>query len=126
MFWPARTGSGASTLVTETSAEVVISVATAELLLARFASGVVLETFAVLVMVVPMGVLGLTLTTMVKTAGWAGSKMASVAMMKPVPPGAGCWVMLNAGPESCVTDTNVVLAGVASVSCTFSAVLGPL
>src|SRR5437016_4293520 len=109
MFWPARTGSGASTLVTETSAEVVIRVATAELLLARFASGVVLETFAVLVMVVPLAVLGLTLTTRVNVC---------VA-----PAGSGPPV---GGPESCVNDTSVVFAGIVSLTFTFWASLGPL
>src|SRR6266498_1086249 len=127
MLAPAVTGSGVSSLVTPRSADVFTVVVATAVLLPGTTSGVVLlRKVAVLVIVVPLGVLELTWTTMVKTAAWLGSRVASVAMMKPVPPGAGCWVMVNAGPEFCVTDTNVVLAGVASVSCTFSAVLGPL
>src|SRR6266516_2029027 len=102
MFCPANTGSGLSTLVTLMSADVVMTVLNAEVLLARLRSGVVLVTDAVLVMVVPLGVFGLTWTTRVNVS---------------VPPaGSGPPV---GGPESWVNDTRVVLAGRLSLTFTF-------
>jgi len=49
---------------------------------------------------------------------------AAVAVTVPVPPTAGV-LSVNAGPEVCIIETNVVLGGVVSVSETLDAGSGP-
>src|SRR5690349_20297307 len=93
--------------------------------LAEFGSVVAVAATAELLMTVPLAVLALTLTTMVKTAV---SEAATVALEKttlPVPPTAGALVDQPL-PVVTVADTNVVLAGTASVTVTVCASLGPL
>src|SRR5437667_373147 len=94
-------------------------------LLAGVGSVVVAAAVAELLMVAPLAVLLLTLTTIVKTAV---SPAATVALEKttlPVPPTTGALVLQ---PEPVVTtaETKVVLAGTASVTVTVWASLGPL
>jgi hypothetical protein len=79
---------------------------------------------AVLLIVVPLGVSALTLTTRVKLALAPAAKVAMAQVTVPVPPTAGL-VQAKAGPAVCVIDTNVVFVGVASLSETLWASLGP-
>src|SRR5450755_4159813 len=110
MVPPARTGPAAAVFVTDTSAPAPVRVVTVELLLARLGSGVAAVTSAVLVIVVPLGVLGDTRTTTVKLAVAPRASVPIVPLIVPVPPTAGP-VKVNAGPEVCASETNVVLAG---------------
>src|SRR5438093_7181500 len=122
MFEPALTGSGVSLFATATSAVLTVVCAVAELF-AGFESAVVDVTFAVLVMV-PVAA-ALTFTTRVNVAEAPAAKLAMFAVAVPVPPTAGV-VSVNAGPEVCIIDTNVVFAGMASLSETVDAAAGPL
>ena len=97
---------------------------TVALLLARLGSLVAAVTFAVLVIVVPAGVLGDTRTTTEKVADAPEASVAIVPLIVPVPPWAGL-VRLNAGPEVWVSETKVVLAGTRSESATDWAASGP-
>src|SRR5918911_5598572 len=126
MLLPAITfGVGEAVFVNDRSAcACTVEVAVA-VLLALFGSVVVVAAVAVLVTVVPVGVDGSTLTTMVNTAV---SDAATVALEKttlPVPPTAGL-VVDQPVPVVTVADTNVVFAGTASVTVTVCAALGPL
>ena len=94
------------------------------LLLARLGSTVAAVTSAVLTIVAPLGVLGDTRTTTVKFAKAPEASVPIVAADRPVPPAAGP-VKLNAGPEVCASETNVVFAGTTSESATVWASLGP-
>src|SRR5207244_1427226 len=106
---PARTGSGASTFVTATSATVWTVVVCVAELLAVFGSGLVESTVAVLLSVAPPGVLELTRTTNVKTCGPAVlARMPRAADTVPVPPAGGTVV---AQPAGAVNETNVVFVG---------------
>src|SRR5256885_2030471 len=84
-----------------------------------------LDTVAVFVMFEPPAALELTCTTTVNVAEPPAARVASVPLMVPVPPTGGL-LKLKVGPLVCVSDTNVVLAGMVSVSCTFWASEGPL
>ncbi len=121
---PASTGPAAAVFVTDTSACVAERVVTVAVLLARLGSEVAAVTFAVLVIVVPAGVLGDTRTTTVKLAEAPSGSVAMVPLIVPVPPTAGL-VKVNVGPEICASETKVVLAGTMSVSATVWASLGP-
>src|SRR5262249_27630202 len=92
--------------------------------LAALVSLVVVETFDMFVIVDPDSALELTWTTNVKLAPALAASVALLAVNVPVPPTAG-GESVNAGPEVCVADTNVVLAGIASVRLTLWASLGP-
>ena len=81
-------------------------------------------TLAVLLIVVPSGVPGDTMTTTVKLAEAPAASVPIVPLIVPVPPTAGL-VRLNAGPEVWASETNVVLAGTRSESATIWASLGP-
>src|SRR5438132_1155091 len=111
--------------VTERSAPAltVVVLAVAESFLGKL-SVVLLDTVAVLVIVVPLGVFEFTLTTRLKLALSPAANVAMVHVTVPVSPGAGL-AQAKAGPAVCVIDTNVVFAGVASLSETFWASLGP-
>src|SRR2546423_12788529 len=128
MSEPGWTGSGASDLVTERSAVVVVdaltSVVAVALLFLGFFSQVSLEMVTVLLITVPSGVSALTLTTSVNVALAPAANVARVAVTVPVPPTGGV-VRVNAGPLSWVKDTNVVFAGMTSVIVTLRASLGP-
>jgi hypothetical protein len=100
-----------------------VVVAIAELLPGAL-SVVPLEMVAVLLIVVWSGVFAFTLTTRLKLALAPAASVAMVQDTVPVPPGAGL-VHEKAGPEVCVIETNVVFAGVASLSETLWASLGP-
>ena len=101
--------------VTDKFACVAPRVVTVALLFARFGSAVAAVTVAVLAIIVPSGVLGDTNTTTVNVAEAPDASVAIVPLIVPVPPTAGL-VKVNAGPESCASDTNVVLAGTTSDS----------
>ncbi len=83
---------------------------------------------AVLVIMVPFGVLGSTCTTMVTVRTEAGSGVGGVRppqvqVTVPVKPGEG---VTHEPPALGVADTNTVLAGRGSTIFTFSALDGPL
>ena len=101
-----------------------ICVITVEELLAGLGSLVVLETDAVLLIVVPSGTLELTFTTSVKVAVAPAARLAMLQLTAPVPPTIGV-VHVNVGPEFWVNERNVVLAGIVSLSPTLTASLGP-
>jgi len=87
-------------------------------------SVVLLDMVAVLLIVVPLGVFAFTFTTRVKLALALAASVAMVHVTVPVPPGAGL-VQEKDGPAVCAIETNVVFAGVASLSETLWASLGP-
>ena len=113
------------TLVTLISACVEMDVVAVAVLLRRLISVVTVETAAVLLMVSPLVVLDSDCTTTVKLAEAPEASVAMVPLMVPVPPTAGL-VMVNAGPEVCESETNVVLAGMMSDNKTVCASLGPV
>src|SRR6185369_15110778 len=120
MLPPALTGSGESDLVTARSARVCTVVVAVPVLLPGVGSVVLLAAVALLLIVAPLAVLALTLTTMVKTAV---SPAATVAFEKTIGP-----AVLTAQPVPVVTtaDTNEVFAGTASLTVTVCASDGPL
>src|SRR5438067_5170798 len=124
MFPPAFTGSGASLLVTDRSARAMTVVVAVAELLPGHGSSVSLVTVAVLLSVVPFGVLAFTITTSRNVAFAPVPNMEIVQLTVPVPPTAGV-EQRKAGPLVCAKETNVVFAGVASVSETLTAALGP-
>src|SRR5438552_18122167 len=87
-------------------------------------SVVLLDVVAVLLIVVPFGVFAFTLTTRLKLAFAPAANGEIVQVTVPVPPSAGL-VHEKDGPAVCEIDTNVVFAGVASLSDTVWASLGP-
>ena len=121
ILFPAVTGSGVSTFVTETSAEVAtVVVAVAVLLPVVVSVGEV--TVAVLVIVVPAAAEALAFTTSVKVCAPlpAGKASPPVRVAVTVPA-----VLVQVQPAGAVQDTNVVLAGTGSVNVTVWASLGP-
>src|SRR3954464_13743782 len=98
-----------------------MSVVAVAVLLPEVGSVVVVAAVAVLVIVVPVGVAASTLTTMVKTAvspfGTDGFEKTTL----PVPPTAGGLGIVQPLPVVTTADTNVVLAGTASVTVTLCA-----
>src|SRR5438128_126398 len=122
MLEPALTGSGESLLVTARSAAVLTVVMAVALLFAGTGSTVVDVTLAVLEMV-PVAA-ALTFTTSVNVADAPAANVAMFAVAVPVPPTAGV-VSVNAGPEVCIMETKVVLAGMVSLSETVDATAGP-
>jgi hypothetical protein len=78
---------------------------------------------AVFVTVLPAG--APLCSVSVKAAVAPFTNVPMVQVIVPVPFGAGV-VQLNAGPLVCVSDANVVFAGMTSVSETVSASVGPL
>src|SRR5438445_822550 len=103
-------------MVMPTTAEVTTGVVTvAE---CGLVESVGLETVAVFVMLVPLGVLELTWTTTVKVADAPPARVAVVPLIVPVPP-AGGLLKVKVVPPLWLSDTKVVLVGTLSVSCTF-------
>ena len=90
---------------------------------AAFGSEAAELTLAVFVIVVPTGVAALTCTTRVNVAVADTMSELFVDVTFPVAPTAGVVLIQPAGA---VNETNVVLAGIASVSETLVASLGPL
>ena len=122
---PAKMGPMGPTLVTTISDCVEMDVEAVAVLLRRLLSVETVETEAVLLMVPPLGVLDSDRTTTVKFAEAPEARVAMVPLMVPVPPTRGL-VMVNAGPEVCESETNVVLAGMMSDNRTVCASLGPV
>src|SRR5436305_1152654 len=97
--------SAGALLVIARSAAWTVAVA---VLLRRLGSEVVEVTVAVLEIVVPSGVLGLTWTTMVNVAVAPLARDAVVQLTVPVEPTAG---VVQVQPAGCVSDWKVVSAG---------------
>ena len=95
-----------------------------DVLLRRLMSVVRVETVAVLPIVLPSGVVVATRTITVNVADAPEVSVAMVPLIVPVPPTGGL-VRVNAGPDVCVSETKVVLAGRMSDSNTVWASLGP-
>src|SRR5262245_58802723 len=125
MFAPALTGSGESVLVTARSACVLTVVVAVPVLLPGVGSVEAVAAVAVFVIVEPFAALELTFTTTVNTAVSALGTLAFENTMLPVPPTAGAETPQPL-PVVTTADTNVVLAGTASVTVTVWAVPGPL
>src|SRR2546423_361792 len=102
------------------SALVCTVVVAVPVLLPEDGSVVVVAAVAELLMVAPLAVLALTLTTIVKTAV---SLAATAAFEKTTGPGV---LVLQLAPVVTTADTNVVLAGTASLTVTVCASDGPL
>ena len=117
---PAMAKRAAVVAVADRSACAAVRVVTVSLLLARLGSAVTVVTLTVLVIVVPVGVVGSTWNTRekiaVEPAGIVAIYATSVLPGRPAP---------NAGPESCASETKIVLAGGKSVAPTSCASLGP-
>jgi hypothetical protein len=113
----------AAVLTTPRSALLVTVVLTVELLLFGFASMEVVAALAVFE-IVPLAPEPMW-TVMENVADAPFAKVAREQLTLPVPPTAGV-VQEKTGPVVCDSETNVVLAGTASVSDTFSAGDGPL
>ena len=111
-------------MVTERSARVMTLVVAVAELFPGYGSKVSLVAVAVLLSVVPFGVLALTLTTSLNVAVAPAANTEIVQLTVPVPPAAGV-EQLKAGPLVCANETNVVLAGVASVNDALTASFGP-
>jgi hypothetical protein len=92
------------------------AVVTVWLLFDVVGSVVAVVTDAVLTIDAPVNE-GVTSTTTTKFAELLEAKEAIVPPMVPVPPTLGR-VSAKVGPEICVADTNVVPAGIASLSAT--------
>ena len=114
-----------SVLVIDRSARFCTVVVAVAELLAGLGSVVELVTVAVFVTTVPFGVFAFAFSTIVKTAVSPAATAALEKVMVPVPPTAG---VAGVHPLPVVTpaDTNVVPAGITSVTCTEAASDGPL
>src|SRR5438105_1719131 len=110
MLLPAKLGSGESLLVMARSALVCTVVVAVPVLLPGVGSFVVLVATALLIIVEPLAVLALTLTTMLKTADSPAITVAFEKTTVPVPPTAGALV-LQPLPVVTTAETNVVFAG---------------
>lgn len=112
-------------VIARSAAPTLIVVVAVALLFAELGSVVDELIVAVFVIVAPVARAFEDATTSEKTDDEPAAKVAAVQFTVPVPPAAG-FVQVNAGPLVCANDTNVVLAGTASVSATFVASEGPL
>ena len=93
-----------------------VVVAVAELL-PGVGSAVVLDTLAVLVMIVPLAVPALTFTVTVKILEALAGSVGLVNVRVPVPPAGTASVRVQpVGAGAGLTETNVVFAGMASDS----------
>ena len=114
-------------MVTARSAAVATVVKAVDVSLPSFGVGsvVLLDALMVFAIVPPSGALALTWTTSVNVSvSPAATGWLAVAMMKPVPPGAGVVKLKLVRPEE-ETETNVVFAGTESIRNTPWASLGP-
>ena len=102
-------------MVTDRSARVMTPVVAVAELFPGHGSKVSLVAVAVLLSVVPFGVLAFTLTTSLNVAVAPALNIEIVQRIVPVPPTAGA-EQLKTGPLVCANETNVVFAGVASVN----------
>lgn len=122
MFALAATGLGVPLFVTARSHSTESGVTAVVLLLAEFGSLVVAETEELAVMEAAVTVAG-TLTTTMMSAAEPAVKLVALQVIVPVAPTAG---VVHVHPEGAMTDSNVVLVGVASVKTTADEVAGPL
>src|SRR5438105_2766802 len=118
MFPLWATGSGVSPLLTCRSAPATRVVVLPELLVPS-GSVVVEVALAVLLIVVPSGVAGSTLTTIVIVGAAPAPMLGVVAVIVPVPPTGTLSVRVQ--PPGTVTETRVVFAGSVSERLTLSA-----
>src|SRR3989442_1064189 len=101
MLLPAVTGAGSSALVTERSADGLLTlVVTVSLLFPGQGSFVSLVTVTAFVITEPSGVFAFTFTTSVKLAVTPAASVGMVQLMEPVPPTGGV-PHVNAGPPFC-------------------------
>src|SRR5215213_2516879 len=124
MFPPGGTGSALSSFVTTRSADGDTDVLAVPVLFVSSGSVVDELTVATFPIVDAGGVPGSTLTTSVNIADAPEASDAVVAVAVPVSPTAGV-LSVNAGPLDWLIDTNVVEAGISSVSVTDCAAFGP-
>src|SRR5436305_565727 len=113
------TGSGLSLLLTCRSAPATRVVSAAEVLLVPLGSLVVVVAVAVLLIVVPSGVAGSTLTTIVMKGPLPAPMLGVVAVIVPVPPTGTLSVRVQS--PGMVTETRVVFAGSVSERLTLAA-----
>src|SRR5258706_218595 len=123
-FPPATTVSGPVLVMARSAAAVTITVKALPLLLDGSVSAVAVLADAVLVIVFP-NVPGAALTASVKEALAPADSGAIVPVIGPPAPTAGV-AHVNAGPEPCANDTNVVPGGIVSLKETDCAGSGPL
>lgn len=146
MLFPATTGSGASTLLTDKSPPVgtgvgvgvgdivgvgvgvgpappTVVVVVAELF-DKFGSGAEEDVETLSLIIVPFGVPGLTLTINLNNAAPLAKFLVEQVML-PVPPTAGV-VQLKPTSETGANETKVVFAGTEVVRTAVAATLGPL
>ena len=88
-------------------------------------SSVLLDMLAALVMTVPSATPAFTLKVNEKTAMAPTASVFIVQLIEPLPLPLDGVVHVKAGPESCASDTKVVLAGTESVRVTDCASSGP-
>src|SRR5205809_1128568 len=124
MLLPANTGSGESDLVTARSAVRCTVVVAVPVLFPGVGSVVAEAPTALFVIVVPSGAPESTFTMIVNVAASPAAEVALANAIVPVPP-AGTESVRDQ-PAGVVAETNVVLAGVASVSVTVCASEAPL
>src|ERR1043165_10268718 len=125
MLLPENTGSGESLFVTAMSPTTTPAVVAVPVLVPGVGSVVAVAAVALLVIVAPFAVLGLILTTIVNVAASSASDVALEKTTLPVPPTAGA-LTDHPAPTVTAAETNVALAGTASVTVTVCASLGPL
>ena len=124
MFPFTQVGSVESVLVTMRSARPFTIVLAEPVLLPIVPSGVVLVAVTELLIVVLFGVPALTFATIVNIAASSELTAALVKVTVPVPPTGVASVRVH--PAGVVVETNVALAGTASLTVTDVAGLGPL
>src|SRR5437879_2257362 len=112
-FVPAVTVAGPVLVTPRSAAAINTVVATAELL-AGLGSGVALETFAVLVKVVPLASEGSACTVMKMTSAWPAASVGMEQLTVPPPPGAGSPQAVGGSPGANVRFWKLTPDGSAS------------
>ena len=124
MLFPACTGFGDATFVTERfGLPVPTSVVVDALLLAEFGSVADDETATESVMTVPLATPVFTFTIIVNVPDALPAMLVFVQITFPVLPAPG---VRQLHPDGAEMETNVVLVGTAETYCALSAALGPL
>jgi hypothetical protein len=124
MGFPASTGFGAATFVTDKFGPVApTSVVTWAVLFEAMGSIAEEPTDTVPVITVPFAVPAVTFTTRVNVPAVDAAMLALVQTTFPVAPTA---VLRQLHPAGATMDTNVVLAGIEATTVALSAALGPL
>src|SRR5579872_1728863 len=123
MLFPACTGFGDATFVTDKFGPLVPTMVVAVAVLFDELGSLAAEaTETVSVMAVPFATPLLTLTTIENVPELSASMLTFVQVAVPVPPTAG---VRQVHPEGGVKEMNVVLAGMDSTTVALSAALGP-